>query len=141
MSVRAAKTTKEIDVSELEQLKKPEARETAAFDPTELQGLVAQMNSHDDDLALPVERAPASSAEPMAVDLAASSGLAPMVNDFDDDPGHYSEVSSPTIAPRVARGSASTPKSSKPIARPSSLVPWILVALAIAIVSALAFWR
>lgn len=52
--MRAAKTTKEIDVAELEQLKNPEARETAAFDSRELQGLIAASRG-DDELALPLD--------------------------------------------------------------------------------------
>lgn len=135
--MRAAKTTKEIQNEELEQLKRPEARETAAFDPTELQGLIAQ--TREDDLAVPVA---ASSAPAMPI-------LQPMpTNDWDDVPGHYSEVPSTTSPSasspmRMARGSAKTPKASRPIAPSSStsLLPWIVVALAVAVVIALAFWH
>jgi hypothetical protein len=154
--VRPSKTTKEIDVGELEQLKKPEARETTAFDPTELQGLIAA-SREDDDLALPIEvasstplpLAAASNVSPMP--SASSSVLLPMPeNDFDDDPDHYTAEVPPTTTippPRVARGSAGTPKAHRPLTKPTaprtsmSLLPWILVALASAVVIALAFWR
>ena len=158
--VRPSKTTKEIDVGELEMLKKPEARETTAFDPSELQGLIAKSRD-EDDLALPVESstptlAASSAVAPMPAAstpmFAASSGLTPMpTNDFDDVPGHYHSdtdvPSSSTIPPRVARGSANTPKTNRPITKPMaphssiSLMPWIVVAIAAAIVVALAFWH
>jgi hypothetical protein len=136
MTVRAAKTTKEIETNELEMLKRPEARETTAFDPTELQGLI-EASREEDDLALPVE-APASIplAASSSPSLAASSNVTPM-------------PVAPAVAaaepPRVARGSARTPKASKPLPKAprqsSSLMPWIVVAIAAAIVVALAFWQ
>jgi hypothetical protein len=162
--VRSSKTTKEIDQGELEQLKKPEARETAAFDPSELQGLIAA-SIEEDDLALPVESSNSApmpappvlaassgvAAIPVSSMLAASSsGLEPIpVNDFEDVPGHHYSTDVPpssTTPPRVARGSARTPKEHRPLTRPSmpttssSLLPWILVAIAVAIVVALALW-
>ncbi len=118
-------------MGELELLKKPEARETAAFDPTELQGLIAASRM-DDDLALPVEPAPA---------LASSN-----TSELDEAP-HYADMpESSTIRVRIARGSERTPKAHTPLKRPvlsrtTSLMPWILVALAAAAVLALALWR
>lgn len=197
--VRAAKTTKEIEASELEQLTRPEARETAAFDAAELQGLLDQ-SRHDDDLAIPVERAvssnvvsmprasafavspnaalagsskPAYASSSAEVPLATSpafpsssgelhassrattspgaSALIPMTTDFDDEPGHYSTAEPPptpsartlsAIPSRIARGSGGTPNA-HPLTKPRtpSLLPWIIVALAAAVVIALAMWR
>lgn len=203
--MRAAKTTKEIGAIELEQLTKPEARETAAFDAAELQGLLEQ-SRHEDDLAIPAgravssnvvsmprastssNRAPVTSAPPTfaaasgevpiaaaspafaassgevpraASDRAASSpgasALIPMTTNFDDEPDHYSTTeplsstlaSSPTVSAipsRVARGSAGTPKAHRPLTKPpegrtTSLVLWLVVALAATVVFALAMWR
>jgi hypothetical protein len=137
--VRPSKTTKEMENDELEMLKRPEARETTAFDPSELQGLIAL--TREDDLAVPID--PASPTPPLA--SASSPILSPMpaTNDWDDVPGQYADDAPSATMPRVARGSAKTPKASRPIApvSRSSLLPWMIVALAAAIVVALAFWR
>jgi hypothetical protein len=167
--VRVAKTTKEIDVDELEQLTKPEARATAAFDARELQGLLDQSRRDDDDLEIPIAPLPAASTPasstpipkltapiaavsnvaPTPMHATASSNVAPIhTNDFDDVPV-YSPPSS-TVPPRIARGSANTPKAHRPLTKPesmkrparaSSLVPWIVVALSAAVIVALALWR
>lgn len=132
---RTSRTTKEMEASELEQLTRPEARATAAFDAAELQHLLDK--SRDDDLAVPHE--------PSAAPAALALGSIPP-NDFDDVPGHVYTDEIPTSPRGVARGSARTPKarrSLKPLATPSSgsLLPWILVALSAAVVIALALWR
>lgn len=61
---RRVRVTKEIEAEELEQLTKPEARATAAFDARELQGLLDQSRRDDDDLAVPAELPTASSPIP-----------------------------------------------------------------------------
>jgi hypothetical protein len=86
--VRAAKTTKEIEASELEQLTRPEARATAAFDAAELQGLLDQSrleddpSQHDDDdLAIPVAKhVIASSLAPTSLAATSKPGFATSSN-------------------------------------------------------------
>jgi hypothetical protein len=111
--VRVAKTTKEIDVDELEQLTKPEARATAAFDARELQGLLDQSRRDDDDLEIPIAPLPAAST-----------------------PASSTPIPKLTAPPPLTK-----PESMKRPARASSLVPWIVVALSAAVIVALAFWR
>ncbi len=148
--MRASKTTKEIEAAELEMLTKPEARATAAFDAAELQGLLDRSRSDDDDLAIPMAPPPFAAASGEIVSSratpSAGSSLIPMtMTDVPDEPYSAAEPSA-TVPARVARGSERTPKAHRPLTKPpvarTPLVwPWIVVALAVAAVIAIALLR